>query len=615
VNWQHLRAFVWLRWRLLANGWRRAGSLNFVLTMIFAVGALVATVPVFIGSFLVGLYAMADAAPKQLLVTWDVLVCGFTFVWCIGVLTELQRTESLSLSKFMHLPVSLEGAFAINYLSSLFGLTMILFLPVLVGLALGLAFSHGPRLLLALPLSAAFLLMVTAVSYQFQGWVASLMSNPRRRRTVLVGATAVFILLVQAPNLINFLGVWGPRNRAGGVGALAQEQQNIEQQFQTHQIDQREYERRKQQVGQQIEQGANAQHARMAQVERVFFLLHWIVPIGWLPLGVKSAAEGGLLTGSLAFVAMTLVGAGSLWRAYRTTLGIYRGAFATGRVQLDKKAKTALAEKAVSTSGRRFIETHLPGLSEPVAAIALAGFRSLVRSPEAKMMLMTPFFMSVVAGGALVRQAAAMPVMVRPLLAIGAILMVLFGMAQLMANQFGFDRDGFRVFILCAAPRRDILLGKNLAYLPLAGGLAALLVAVVAAFCRLRIDHLLAMLPQFISMFLLFCLLANLLSILAPMAVAAGTLKPANQKFLPVLLQILFMMLFFPLAQLPTLLPLGAEALLEYLGWTHGVPVYLLLALAECAAVVLLYGLVLKWEGRLLQSREQKILASVVKAG
>ena len=26
VNWQHLQAFVWLRWRLLVNQWRRAGT-------------------------------------------------------------------------------------------------------------------------------------------------------------------------------------------------------------------------------------------------------------------------------------------------------------------------------------------------------------------------------------------------------------------------------------------------------------------------------------------------------------------------------------------------------------------------------------------------------------
>src|SRR5258707_1188718 len=83
----------------------------------------------------------------------------------------------------------------------------------------------------------------------------------------------------------------------------------------------------------------------------------------------------------------------------------------------------------------------------------------------------------------------------------GGILLVLFGMLQLMANQFGFDRDGFRVFVLCAASRRDILLGKNLSFAPLALGLSALLVILVQVFCPLRLEHFLSMFPQLISMF------------------------------------------------------------------------------------------------------------------
>ncbi len=100
---------------------------------------------------------------------------------------------------------------------------------------------------------------------------------------------------------------------------------------------------------------------------------------------------------------------------------------------------------------------------------------------------------------------------------------------QIMANQFGFDRDGFRVFVLCSASRRDILLGKNLAFAPLALGMAAVLLIVVQVVSPLRIDHVLAMFPQFVSMFLLFCLLTNLISIYAPMHVAAGSMKPSNR--------------------------------------------------------------------------------------
>jgi ABC-2 type transport system permease protein len=614
VNLEHLRAFVWLRCRLLANGWRRGGALNFAVTMIFASTALLASVPLFIGSFLAGYYALTKATPRHLLYIWDALVVGFVIAWCIGLLMELQRTESLSLSKFLHLPVSLRAAFAINYVSSLVSLSTLLFVPTLVGFCLGLAFARGLWLLAALPLSAAFLFMITAVSYQFQGWLASLMTNPRRRRAVIVGVTAMFVSIAQLPNLLNFFAPW--RARAQRSNALVQKLDELNREFQSQKFDAQEHLRRQQEIIEKHEQeNKRSNQAMFEQWNNVGLLLNWILPIGWLPLGVMAAAEGNVLIVSLALAGMTTIGAGGLCRAYRTTVRLYQGGFTAGAAKA-VIATVPVARAPAKLNGRQLMEIRLPGLSEPVSAIALAGFRSLLRSPEAKMMLLTPLIMSLVIGGAFVHQpAGGVPEFVRPLAAVGGMMVVLFGMAQLMANQFGFDRDGFRVFVLCAAPRRDVLLGKNLAFFPWAAGMAALLVAVVEAMCRLRLDHLLALVPQFVSMFLLFCLLANLLSIYAPMAIAAGSLKPANQKILPVFLQVISLMFFFPLIQIPAFLPLGIEALLDYLGWVKGLPIFLVLAVAECAVVVLSYYTALEWEGRLLQSREKKILESVIKAG
>ncbi len=103
------------------------------------------------------------------------------------------------------MPVSVTGAFLINYLSSLVRLSLIFFVPVMLGYGLALVWTEGSSMLLVLPSLAAFLLMVTALTYQLQGWLASLMSDPRRRRTVVVVTTMVFVLLVQLPNMINFI--------------------------------------------------------------------------------------------------------------------------------------------------------------------------------------------------------------------------------------------------------------------------------------------------------------------------------------------------------------------------------------------------------------------------
>ncbi len=613
MNGRHLSTFIWLRWRLLVNGWRRAGMVNFVVTMVLALSAVIAAIPLFAGSFLAGFYLLREAEPKHLLFVWDIIALAFVATWCIGVLTELQRTETLSLARFMHLPVSPRGVFFINYVSSLVSLSTILFLPVCSGFALGLAFSHGLRLLAAFPLSAAFLFMVTAVSCQFQGWLASLMSNPRRRRAIIVGATMVFILIAQLPNLLNVVAPWSVRARHSTD--LAQKLDELNRQFQAQkQIDvedaQAHLRRQQEIIEQHHAEDAALKRAMLERWQDGLMVANWLLPIGWLPLGVMSAAGGNFPVGSLCLLSMTLIGSFSLWRAYRTTIRIYQGGFTAGAASR-KPAASAAARKP----GRSLLEINLPGFSEPVSAIALASFRSLWRSPEAKMMLLSPLIMSIVVGGVLVHPPAGLPAAARPLFAIGAMLMVLFGMAQLMANQFGFDRDGFRVFVLCPASRRDILLGKNLAFLPWAAALSLLLLAIVEVVFRLRWEHLLALLPQFVSMYLLFCLQMNLLSIYAPMAVAAGSLKPANHKVLPMLLQVASLMIFFPLVQVPAFLPAGLEALYEWLGWWPGVPVFLILASAECVAVVLVYRFALDWQGGLLERREQKILSSVVKTG
>jgi ABC-2 type transport system permease protein len=259
------------------------------------------------------------------------------------------------------------------------------------------------------------------------------------------------------------------------------------------------------------------------------------------------------------------------------------------------------------------LEARLPGLSEPVSAVALGGFRSLVRSPEAKMMLLSPLIMIPIFGSMLWRGRAGIPEALRPLVAIGGMVLVLFGVMQLMGNQFGFDRDGFRVFVLSPASRRDILLGKNLVFAPLVLGFAVIQLTIVQVVCPLGLDHFFGMFPHFVSMFMLFCIFTNLMSIYTPVHVAAGTLKPSNPKFSTVLLQMVMFLILFPLTQSPALLPLGIEALSNFMGWTAGLPIYLLLCLVECAVVAVIYYFSLIWLGDLFQAREQKILDSVTK--
>ena len=126
----------------------------------------------------------------------------------------------------------------------------------------------------------------------------------------------------------------------------------------------------------------------------------------------------------------------------------------------------------------------------------------------------------------------------------------------------------------------------------------------------MRADHYIALLLQMIPMYLIFCLVGNVLSIIAPMPMAAGSMKPAKPKAIVILIHMAFM-LVFPIAMGPTLIPLGIEFLLT---WTHSFawfPAYLIFTIVEVFLVSWIYFKVLDAQGRMLEQREQKILEVV----
>jgi hypothetical protein len=614
ANWRHLQAFVWLRWRIMRNQARRAGTVSAVLMIILVISLLGMAIPAFLATLLAGLYFIPRAAPEHLMYAWDALVLAFLFFWTIGLIVELQRSEPLALAKFLHLPVSVGGAFLINYLSSLVRLSLVLFGPVMIGFALALIGAQGLRQLFVLPLLAGFLLMVTALTYQLQGWLGLLMTNPRRRRTAIVTITVVFVLVAQLPNLLNIYVFQGARRSGDRNVALNKEITEYLKSDSSPVGDAAELNRGMDEIRKRHQQAwEQADRAILEQVKRAARLANLCVPIGWLPLGVMEAAEGGIVAPGLCVLGLALVGSASLWRAYRVTVRQYQGQAngkAGGRQVRQKTTPVRAAPRRAG--GRRILETRLAGLSEPVSAIALGGFCTILRAPESKMILLTPVFMLPALGSVfLMGRSPQIPVMVRPLFGDVALVVILFGLAQLMINQFGFDRDGFRVFVLSAAPRRDILLGKNLAVVPVGAVMALVLVPIVQYFFPMRLDHLLALVPQAISMYLLQCILSNWLSIHAPFFMPAGTMKPANVKASVVFLQLLMFLVVFPLIQGLTILPLGIEALCRWMDWVRGVPVCLLLSLAGCALAIGIYRLSLGWLGQRLQAREQRILEIV----
>jgi hypothetical protein len=243
--------------------------------------------------------------------------------------------------------------------------------------------------------------------------------------------------------------------------------------------------------------------------------------------------------------------------------------------------------------------------------VALAGFRSMSRAPEVKMGLATNVVLFVVIGGGmLVRHPGGMPDAARPFVASAAVFVAFLGMVHLMFNHFGFDRSGFRTFVLLPTPRRYVLLGKNLAMLPVALAVFVIYLGFAAVLAHLRVADVLAALVEFCGAYLALSAIGNAASILAPYRISAGSLRPTKTKGATQLLRIA-MGLLLPLALLPFLLPAGLGVLVDQFSVLPGAAITLACALLLATLSAVLYWRTLEPLGRLLQRREKAILQVV----
>jgi ABC-2 type transport system permease protein len=598
VNWTQLRTLLWLHSRLYANRMRRGGAGNVIVQAIVSVMSLVLGIVTFLVGFLVGTFALVKVSPSGILLVFDGLVAGFFFMWIGELLLELQRTEVLSLDKFLHLPVSPSGLFLINYIASYFCLSINFFLPAMFGISIGLVISKGAYMVLLFPMVAGFFVMVTALTHQFRGWVASLMENKRRRRNIVSIATLVFVLLTQLPNFI----IWGTGPSRSGAEASRREIAKLDRSLAAKEINAEEYRRQADAIYQKYRSRPSGRNT-LGREEFVSTasLVSVVVPLAWIAYGAMGAAQTSIPPALLATLGMLLIATVSLMRSYRTTLLLYTGQFTGSMQETPETGKVSAA----------FMEKSLPWISEHASAVAVLNFRSLTRAPEAKMLLMTPISMVIVFGMMFLKTGSTPAEVFRPLMPLGVMLMTHFGLLQLAGNQFGFDRSGFRAYVLAPMSRADILIGKNLSILPFAIVFGMIQATIVEIAYPMRVMNFLGVLVQLVSMALVYCLLTNLLSMVAPVAQASGSMKPARPRGIPLLLQMTFIFAVFPASMSITALPLGISMLLNLTGWLTSVPVFLILALMELGLILYLYPRVIQLQGTLLQSREQKILEVV----
>lgn len=608
MNPRHFTAILRMQWQLMRNRFRQSGRANWIITLILMVGAGFGSLSTFVFAAGWGGFFLAMIEPFYVIYVWDVLAGMFLFAWTIGLMVELQRSEMFSLKNLLHLPVSLSGAFFLNYASSLASLTVLMFLPPMLGLCLASVLRFGSRSLVVFALLPAFLFMVTAVSYQLRGWLARMMENKRTRGTVIVITTIAFIMVFQIPTLFN-LGnatslITGPQ---GDATAFVERMAELDRQHKAGEIDGKEYAEASNAAHREFDEQRGAyQQSQTASLNRTATVMNAALPIGWLPYGASAAAVGALVSPWLCVLGMSTIGAASLTLAYRSTLRSYTG-------DHNRARRSGAAKRATGRERASLLERRVPFLNEAQSVVTLATLRATLRAPEAKMALLTPLIFACIYGSMIFTgKLELLPEAARPWFGIGALAMSLFGMVQLMLNMFGLDRQGFRAYVLMPAPRRDILLGKNLGIFPIAGTLSGLLIVFMGIAVGMQLSHVVANLLQIVVAFFLYSTVSNFTSIIAPIGIAIGSMRPVSMKFSVVASQFVAMLLV-PVAVIPAALALGVELLAHAFGGTQGIPMYLLLTLLQLPLALWFYHAMLSVQGRHLQDREQAILEVISK--
>jgi ABC-2 type transport system permease protein len=578
MNWSQLRTILWLRWRLTKNQWARGGQLNFVLSIIFMVSAFVIASIGGIAGILVGLFALDDVSPVRMLIVWDVITIVFLFFWMIGLLSEIQRSETIDIGKLLHLPINLRDVFFINFLASNISFSIIVFLPVMIGLCIGLTFGKGWIMILLLPLTVGFIFMITSWTYCLRGWLITLMANPRRRKAVIAIVTFTFIMIFQLPNMF---GQFFVRNKVHNF------RPNVPPQT--------------------IVQPSPQSRINEVSITQSVLLAHKIVPFLWLGNGAMSLTEGGSMAASLAIAGTFGLGWFGLRRAYRTTIRFYQGT-ATGKKIRKKEQK----EKVISLRKNR-LEESIPFVSDETSALALAFFQNFMRATEIKIMLASNFFMLVFFSlMILLRHSSNMSASFKSFAAAGVITFSFLGLSHFMFNQFGFDRNGFRALVLSPVPRKYILQGKNLAFLPVPMTLGGLLLLIITFFLNISFFPFLSAVLQLITAYLILCMVGNLVSILVPYRVASGSMKPTKMPTLNVFL-LIFVGMLFPVAMTPIFVPPVIDLLISKITTFPSGLFNFFFSIILLMVALFFYHFSLKPLGDLLQKREKKILEVVTK--
>jgi hypothetical protein len=545
-----LRALVWLKWALFRNAMRsKRGAANRAAQAATTLAALALSLLVAAGVGAAG-YALAGEAngarasagggdSEPLLLLFGLAAVIF-LMWGLLPLS-LGSGSQFDPGPLLLYPVSLRRLFLIDLLSETTSLASMFAAPSLMAVGLGAGLARG-RVAASLAASLLAVLFGVALSKLLATAVVSLLRRKRAR-----GET-----------LLALLGL------AGAFSGLI------------------------------ISRGL----AAAERAERFPAALEWTPPGAFVV--ALTAGDAGHARYLFALSTLALYALGAIALTYRIAVRALNSGGGSGRSRA--VASAAAAQSRASAAGWR-----LPFGSEQLSAVFEKEARYALRNAQLRVMVLMPAVVTVALGFGLdprrrgfdLSAAGAYFEGVRPALGMYYLFAIL---SSLTSNLFGYDGAGVRAFVLSPAPRRTILLGKNLAMLcvALAGA------AVVTVTNRLMYGplpwraHLFGAL-SFVFFAAVFALCGNWLSARHPKRIEFG--KRMNASGMAGLLMV------------PVLIgALVPPALAVLAGWAAGrlwVGYAILAATATASAAS--YALSLGAQGREIERRELDILEAVAR--
>ncbi|MFC1735263.1 hypothetical protein ACFL1X_04045 [Candidatus Hydrogenedentota bacterium] len=590
-----IRALVWLKYIIFKRTLFKGHLASTVVFALVTPLLVLLCIAVGIGAFFIGRELVEPGEARHILIVMDVFLGIVLLFWMVGLLSELQRSETVDFRKMLYLPVSLKAVFALNFAVSLLSPMLFFFAFGILGLLLGLTVNFGPIVWLGLPLSVLFYLCLSSWTYYVRGMLNILMANKRRRRAILLALSLLFILVFQLPYFLSLM-----QSRGEDRTYMSHEYPFTVDEDESAEVT----ELRRQRYHTRKEQESQSTQWLLATGNQ-------LVPLGWLPYGMYALLDGKAGAFSLCFLGIGSLGSLALGLGFRSTWRFYHGA-ASRRIEKEKKRKDEMLPSRISAK-EGLIMKELPVVGPDTSAVAMASFLSYVRHPRTRIcVLMTIIFGIIFAGAYAPTDIENVPGFARTLIPAGLVAWVMVSFLQFICNVFGMDRDGFRMFILLPTPRKKFLLGKNLGLFPIIAVLSVLFVVVGGVVLKISLISGLVALMNVCVLYIFLCIAGNVFSIYFPYYVPPETMRAGSGKGVAFLGMLLFMILM-PFLMLPTIFCLFLDEIVFFITGCRFMIFGLLGSMACLALAVYGYRISLTQTGRLLQGREIVLLDKLLR--